>query len=275
MTELELYHKLNLHPDTIAALMNFEPSKEQEERLRAAIPLGEDTIKAVAGAEENPELLVLKLYLRWAPEALRFYQEKGIPEELFWHNMHDFYLWSEDYRLKTGKHGVTEWYWLSTAITPEVFRLGRLQYQIFKLHTDAPLKGTILPAGTEVLTVHIPAGEPLDPQAVLESMKRAPGFFKQYFGKEFTVYHCESWLLSPVLLELMSPDSAIIKFQNLYQVYATDPFRQAEERVFGFITDDPSLYPEKTSLQRKMKQYLLSGKPVPEGIGVGYFADLP
>lgn len=275
MTELELMQKLNLHPDTIDALVHFEPTQEQEARLKAAIPLGEETIKRVAGSEENPELLVLKLYLRRVPEAMAYYEKMGIPMELFWHNMHDFYLWSEDYRQKTGKAGVSEWYWLSTAITPEVFRLGRLQYQIFRLHTDAPLKGQIIPAGTEVLTVHIPAGEPLDPQAVLESMKRAPEFFKTYFGKEFTIYHCESWLLSPVLRELLSPESAILKFQDLYQVYTTDPFRQAEERVFGFITDDPALYPENTSLQKKMKQYLLSGKPVPEGIGVGFFSDLP
>lgn len=42
--------------------------------------------------------------------------------------------------------------------------------------------------------------------------------------------------------------------------------RQAEERVFGRILEDPEAYPENTSLQKALKNYLSEGKKP----GVGY-----
>ena len=45
-------------------------------------------------------------------------------------------------------------------------------------------------------------------------------------------------------------------------------FPQAEERVFGEIRENKDAYPEENSLQRGLKQYLLTGKKVGIGRGV-------
>ena len=47
----------------------------------------------------------------------------------------------------------------------------------------------------------------------------------------------------------------------MFEPAYTRPNRQAEERVFGFLSDDTHAYPENTSLQRALKAYLLSGRP--------------
>ena len=124
-------------------------------------------------------------------------------------------------------------------------------------------------AGTPMLDVHIPAGEPLDTEAALAAMNRAPEFFRRYFHREFPLLHCHSWLLGPELKEVLPEGSRILRFQNLFTVYQTDHLhRQAEERIFGFLSDDAGRYPEGNSLQRAAKGYLLEGKKFSMGAGI-------
>ena len=48
----------------------------------------------------------------------------------------------------------------------------------------------------------------------------------------------------------------------------TDDGRQAEERVFGEIRQNPATYPEHTILQKRMKAHLLAGHTIGMGSGV-------
>ena len=128
--------------------------------------------------------------------------------------------------------------------------------------------GRTYAAGTPILNVHIPAGEPLDVDTVRAAMEYAPRFYRAYFGQEFSLLHCHSWLLSPKLKMLLPEDSRIIRFQNLFTAFEADEERQAEERVFGFLAEDPAGYPENTSLQRKMKAALLAGVTFGMGRGI-------
>ena len=137
-----------------------------------------------------------------------------------------------------------------------------------QLDTAIVCDGHTYPEGTMVLNVHIPAGEPLDIAEVRASMDYAPEFFKMYFQKTCTLFICHSWLLSPQLKELLQEDSRILQFQNLFSVFEVDQERQAEERVFGYIEENPDAYPERTSLQKKMKASILAGKRFGMGRGV-------
>ena len=56
--------------------------------------------------------------------------------------------------------------------------------------------------------------------------------------------------------------------QKLFFVYHEMPARQAEERVFGEVSDKTEDYPERTSLQRALKAYLQKGNKV--GMGCGF-----
>lgn len=149
-----------------------------------------------------------------------------------------------------------------------MFRLGRLQFAPNALRDSVSIDGHNFPKGTPVLEVHIPAGEALDNNQVTQSLDLAPVFFRQYFNKDYALFHCFSWLLSPALKDILPEGSRIIHFQDRFTVYRTDDERQAEERVFGFLAKDAHAYPENTSLQRELKRYILAGKCVGMGAGV-------
>lgn len=213
-------------------------------------------------------LQILSAYLALIPEAQQKYAQLGLPEQVLWDGLRDIGIWSREHQRRFGRPGLCAWPWVAKTLRLEIFRLGRLQFEPGVLENGLRAGDTLLPAGMPVLNVHIPAEEPLDVAAVQESLSRANPFFRAYFGVSYPVFHCHSWLLSPQLQELLPSDSRILQFQRLFLGYGTCDERQAEERVFGQVQDDPGAYPEDTSLQRKMKQYLLSGRPVQVGMGI-------
>lgn len=219
-------------------------------------------------AEQENGLRILRFFLDWGVKVKEQYDALGIPEQVFWDGMKDITIWAEDYYDKCGVPGFVEWGWVAATLSLKVFRLGRLQFEAMQLENAIVCNGHTYPKGTAVLNVHIPAGQPLDIADVHASMDYAPEFFKEYFNKTSILFICHSWLLSPQLKELLPENSRIIRFQNLFSVYEVDQERQAEERVFGRIEENPETYPEKTSLQKKMKASLLAGKSFGMGQGI-------
>ncbi len=206
-------------------------------------------------------LTVLALYLHWLPEMHARYEALGIPASIYQDNLKDITLWCEDYTAKTGQPGIQQWPWVGKSLRLELFRLGRLQFEPTTLEETITLHGKTFPAGTPVLSVHIPAGEPLAPADALASFRQAEDFFPRYFGTTYPLFICYSWLMAPSLKGMLPPESRILQFQAMFDVVAESPRRQAEERVFGFLADDPTTYPENTSLQRALKAHLLTGSP--------------
>lgn len=264
MTGMEIAKKLGFREEVMEAVYHTEPLDilVKPENFEKAIEILEPF------AREDNGLRILHFYLDWAVEVKAQYDALGIPERVFWDSLKDLAIWAEDYLVKHGVPGFAEWGWVAATMTMWVFRLGRLQFQADRLEEDLVFGDRTYPAGTAVLNVHIPAGEPLDVAAVQEAMEYAPRFYKTHFGKTFTLYHCHSWLLSPQLKEILPKDSRIIQFQNLFEICWMDEERQAEERVFGCLAEDPVTYPEETSLQRKMKIALLEGKHFGMGRGI-------
>ena len=114
-----------------------------------------------------------------------------------------------------------------------------------------------------MIHVHVPEGESLSREGCEASFAWADRFF----DSSYKLYDCESWLLSPALKELLEKESGILQFQNCFEIQSVNlENRQAEERVFGRILEDPEAYPENTSLQKALKNYLSEGKKP----GVGY-----
>lgn len=267
-------YDIALDPRTLSALEAYSMPNEQSAELKKLFYADFNAFVEQAKQLDDPDLGVLGLCLIWGEDMLARYAGLGIPREIAMDNVRDMQIWSDDYLAKYGRPGFCHWDWVAMSLKLEVIRLGRLQFQPTKLPKDVILNGEMLAAGTDILAVHIPAGEPLAPEAVRDSFLRAPGFFKKYFGSEYEVYHCHSWLLSPVLGELLKEGSAILRFQQNFFIYESDPSRQAEERVFGIVSDDFPGYPENTSLQRSLKKHLLAGKTVPAGAGVGLFGGI-
>ena len=115
-----------------------------------------------------------------------------------------------------------------------------------------------------MISIHIPQGEKLTPESVSNSLKQG----RKLWGENLT-YVCHSWLLYPGLEEILPQSSNIFQFQKNFLLWETDfEEREAEWRIFGKVEENPKNYPEKTSLQRNARNYLLSGKKLGNGLGM-------
>lgn len=268
MEHIALAEKLRIAPETVAALSVLRVEPETESRLKTLFLTRQDLFDKAVEQYENAPLLVLWLYLKWALATMDLYRKRGIPETVIYDCLQDLRIWSNAYKAETGLSGISQWEWNGFSVRGEVIRLGRLQFQPRVLIKELAVSNRVFPAGTPVLEVHIPAEEPLSPDSVTDSLRRAPAFFKTHFNQIFSLYHCHSWLISPELPNFLPEQSRILQFMRRFTVYDVSADRQAEERVFGCISDDFSEYPENTSLQGRLKQYILSGKTVGMGFGV-------
>lgn len=209
----------------------------------------------------------LAVTLMLAKDAYRRYREMGIPDNVFRDTMSDIGIWCSN----NGNRGLHNTSWLKNHISLELFRIGRLQFQFYRVPKTGEFINK-LPFGssTAVLNVHIPQGEKLDIEQCRSSFIRAITFFDTYFPEfKFDYFFCESWLLYNNNRDFMSSDSNIVRFMNMFDiVYSAPVDAQAIERIFGKRRLSSRLYPENTSLQRNAKKYIASGGRLGFGIGI-------
>lgn len=192
----------------------------------------------------------LYYYSRMACDTWEKYKNRGISEEIFRDTFSDITIWCENCRKKTGNYGIHQYDWIVLHIEMKLFRLGRLQFETVQKE--------------DVVNVHIPQGIPLDREECIKSFRKA--FLM--FGRE-KAFLCHSWLLGPELPTILGEESNIIKFRDFFEIVRYDyDIPEAEERIFGKVHKDPSLYPEVTSLQKNAKTYLLRGGRLGNGIGI-------
>lgn len=178
-----------------------------------------------------------------------FLEEKGMNgRKIFRDTFYDLTIWCRHCFSKYGVYGIDQYEWFYRHIEGKLFRLGRLQFE----------------QEEERWNVHIPEGEKLELSAVENSFAQA----FRLWGKE-KPYVCHSWLLDPGLGEILPPDSRILQFQRLFEIVRTDfDEREAEERIYGKLEDNPDDYPENTSLQKNAKIHLREGKKLGRGTGI-------
>ena len=128
-------------------------------------------------AADLDDMTILLLMLTWVPGMKARYDQLGIPEEVFQNNLRDFPIWCHDNVDKYGKPCFRQWRWVAHSLRLELFRLGRLQFEPVHLAQDMTVGQSVYPAGTPMLSVHIPAGEALDPAAVQDAFQQAKDFF--------------------------------------------------------------------------------------------------
>lgn len=260
----ELMKRIHLPEKAREIVKNFD--LEEGEFQKWKLLFYEDMRKFLEEWEKSDNHLqwALAFCLRLACEVYEEYRKEKITDEVFDATFYDITIWCEECYRKYQCYGLEEVRWIALSIRMGLFRLGRLQFEPMILPEDLAGKTGVLKAGTHVLNVHIPAGEKMDYEACIESMKRA----EEFFGGTFEAYVCDSWLLSPVLKELLPEASNIVRFQNMFEIVKVHHrFPQAEQRIFKEVLAEKEKYPEDTLLQRRAKEYILSGNDI--GIGVG------
>ena len=84
-------------------------------------------------------MMALAVILKLAVDVKTKYDEAGVDEKIYYDTMSDIKIWCE----KTGNKGIKEYMWLRNHVRFELFRLGRLQFQIY------PCKNKALPYRSE------------------------------------------------------------------------------------------------------------------------------
>ena len=149
---------------------------------------------------------------------------------------------------------VSQMIWGTYFINVRLVEVGRLQYEYVDKYT---------------IQIHIPSDEKLEVSKVMYSIEYSVDVIKRYFEIEEPKFVCNSWLLSPEIHQLVSKNSNIYQFYELFNVsQGYDCIRDIFDFVYQTAECDYHNLAEETSLQRVIKQYLLDGNQIHLGLGI-------
>lgn len=231
--------------DCLELLMHEETWKEGLTQLRDA--LGEDP----DGFKE------LCCMLRCAMKAKAEYDRLGVPEGIYTDTMAAFSRFVREHMESFGRYGFDRGFWTPRQVSSRLFRIGQLEYELTRRE------------GMDIVSLHIPTDVDLCPEVLRPSLQAGLAelarLFPAYAEKPVC---CHSWLLSPLLRELLPENSNILRFQELFDI---EPDTNPGSDVLLWVFKDPRLpfadLPENTSLQRRLKRFLLDGGQFLEGRG--------
>lgn len=232
-------------------------------------------IREMKKYEDNGYILALCVVLAITEKTWEKYQKLGIGEDVFIDTMRDIPIWCENCKLKYGVNGLENVLWIANHLAANIFRLGRLQFQMvkvvlppfikFRARRRSPVK-----FGDNAIYIHIPQGDKLTEEACDLSMEKAHDFFRQYFPKyKYEYFICESWLLYPENRNFMAPESNIICFADRFEILGSSFLSlQGYERIWGKKCLSVDDYEENTTLQKNAKIYIKNGGRLGTAFGI-------
>ncbi len=234
----------------LSADTGLAPEKEDELCARLCDPQGYDgAYGELSGLlkDDKDGFAMLKVMLRAAEISHRKYRERGISEQVFTDTMGCFSRFVREYKACFGHYGFDRGFWTGRQLSLSLFRLGTLEFE-----TNG--------------AVHIPSDADLSESALDESFSFARSFFPN------VRFCCDSWLLSPVLGELLPPSSRINRFRERFEIQSVDAKNDGYKFwVFQNAKLSAEDFPENTSLQRAIKRHVLAGGDI--GAAFGFLKD--
>ena len=266
MELLELYDLIGLQPEMIKTLTSvsdqidldqIEPYLQELTDIETA-PQAYRDLKDLFGADKD-NMAMLYCQLECARRTYDRYQEKHIAKAVYADTMRCFTRFIEECRKKNGRMFFDRGWWTYRQISMNLFRIGELEYQ-FKEYD-----------GESVIALHIPSDADLSEEAVDESMRQAAIFFQTYYEEyKYKMYTCNSWLMSPALRPLLQEESNILSFQKRFEIVRED--REDQEYIEWLfqvpVDTDHRELPADSSLQKKVKELLLSGGAIGSAYGI-------
>lgn len=263
-------------------IKHLQLEKGLEKRLLELQKSNNDEIQALALKCKNAgfsclkrqnDLMKLAVCIEYSKYTRAEYERLGIDEKTFFDTMRDIKIWCEN----NDNKGLKNYNWIKNHLNCELFKIGRLQFQLYPCKNKT-LNYSKLPFkyGENLIYIHIPQGERLVYADCVDSLKQANKFFDKYFDEySYRYYFCESWLLFGENYLFMKSSSNILQFQSLFEIAYSLPIDvQAVERIFGKRHLFKKLYPENTSLQRSAKAFMLDGGKMGIGVGIIYKSEL-
>ena len=234
------------------SMLNSEDTWEEGEK-RLKDKLGEDPLG----------IKILTVMLHCGQKVHETYTELGIDELIYTDTMKCFTRFLKEHKENYGFYKFDRSFWTSRQVSMHLFRIGELEYELD--HKN----------GQKIVSIHIPSDADLAGTKVRESLQAAKSFLEKLYPDYSKVdIMCESWLLSPSLKKILPDTSKIIHFQNSFIIVDIDlESEEYLEWVYKLKPDTMNIYdykefPENTSLQRNMKQYLIDGGKIGMATGV-------
>ena len=217
----------------------------------------------------------LLFYITCAETLKEHYIEKGISLSVYRDTLLDLrWKMNETYRVY-GIWGVFCGDWFPLHFHMRLFDLGRLEFEISKSEFFYENKGYTLHPKDPLLMVHIPESGSLQYEKALDSYRKAEQFFSAMFGGNRIAFACESWMLDPTM-QTLYPEGNLKIFAKDFHILHSEVHEEEDDRwrIFHMPNDtDIKDYPEDTTLQKNVKQWLLLGNRMKIGTGVFFFSD--
>lgn len=213
----------------------------------------QDLLKVMGG--DDIGLMACHLYA--AVRTRECYHVAGIGDDIFLDTLGCFRRFLFEAERRTGKMWFDRGWWTWRQLSMRIFRIGQLEYE--------------LSGDSHSVSIHIPSDSVITPENVDESIRQAKAFVADNFPDYADApFGCESWLLSPALLPYLKEDSRIRSFRERFMLIHIDPEpNDVWEWLFASPNDTPVEHlPERTSLQRKVKNHLLSGGSIGVARGI-------
>lgn len=187
------------------------------------------------------------------------YGKRGIGDDVFIATMKFCTRSLREHDKHFGEYKFTEAWWFPRQISLCEYRIGALEYEF-------------VDGEEREIAIHIPADADMRKDSIARSLEEFKQFRDKYYPEwENVIMTCDTWMLMPELKELLGEDSNIVAFQNLFAIdivnYDAMWYRNWIFPGAGSADED---LPEDTTLQRKLKEYLLAGKKF--GVAKGHLA---
>lgn len=247
--------------------------RENDFSVERTQPLVEEMGKA---AGISPYTVWMLLLIEASQPVLESFRQEGISEQVFWDTFADLRYKAQECKEIHGVWGTFVAFWYPIFYTRDIVKLGRLEYENSTYKWDEPYSknGITLKKGDKVKNIHIPSsGEPFDSAARLASYRAAYEFFREELNGGPLICTCHSWLLYPAYGEFLNPASNFVSFQKDFDIIGQEDYEFEDAwRLYGADYQKPvPELPERTSMQRAFKKYLLSGGQTGAGMGILIF----
>lgn len=264
MTIQEVCERIELQPAFAAEVINaaeeidFEavrPLLDKYKNMDTSAAALKELKAALEPDERNIKLLACTL--KCAAEQYENFVKMGISDKIYNDTMKCFSRFAGECFVRTGEYAFDRDFWTTRHIGMALFRLGELE---FEMSTED---------GEKVINVHVPSDTKMSDEEVDASIAQSRAFFAEHYPEYKDVeYLCESWLLTPVLKKFLNENSKIVRFQNRFDIYKENMEDTSfTEWLYHTLEYKPEEFAEDTSLQRAVKQYVLSGGKVGCGYG--------
>ena len=268
MTHLYLYQLLELPAEVVEQLKSYEKKRtfqlpeDLKQRLlfRATWDEAVKDLQCLLEDDSCGFKLLFEMLDLVCMYSYPKYKEIGISDDIFVATMKfitRFLEWHKEYH---GEYKFTQGPWFPRQMAVIEFRVGALEYEFVD---EEPKE----------IAVHIPSDAKFDRETVLCSLKGFVAFRNEYFSEWKGVpFTCDTWMLAPAMEELLGETSNVLAFKHLYELDSTD---ETATWFMGFLYPEHSgeleTLPEKTGLQKRAKEYLLSGKKI--GVAKGHMKE--